>query len=234
MRWVVLNPNTSQAMTAAVVNELRMRAPAGTLVQGLTARAGCEVIDSRETFLMGARAALDLLTELPADTDAVLLACFGDPGLEALRSFCSVPIVGLAEAALQRANATGEPFAIVTAGANWVGLLRERADSFGFGQCLNGVYALDGNGAALRKAPEQFREQVHALSVRAADAGARTLILGGAAFAGLDFAADAGLMLLDVYQIASDALKQAAAMRHNSLQDGLVGAAQPNEAGKSP
>jgi allantoin racemase len=149
-----------------------------------------------------------------------------------LRSVCSVPIVGLAEAALRRANATGEPFAIVTAGANWVDLQRDRADSFGLATRLNGVYALDGNGAALQKAPELFREQVHALSVRAADAAARTLILGGAAFAGLDFAVEARLMLLDVYQIASDALKQASGMRHNNGQDGLADTAQLNEVGK--
>lgn len=211
MRWVVLNPNTSTAMTEAVVQQLRMHAPQGTSIQGLTAAQGCAVIDSRETFLIGARTALAMVAELPANADAVLLACFGDPGLEALRSVCAIPVVGLAQACLLRADVCAEPFAIVTAGSNWVSLLWERANSFGLGRHLVGVYALDGNGAALRKDPKAFYNQVYSLSVVAADSGARTLILGGAAFAGLDFTVDPRLSLVDVSKVAADALNGAVA-----------------------
>jgi allantoin racemase len=204
MHWLVLNPNTSSTMTEAVVEQLSRYAPAGTAVQGLTALAGCTVIDSSETFDIGAQTALAMVTDVPADTDAVLLACFGDPGLDALRSACVIPVLGLANAALQHADAAGEAFAIVTAGANWVSLLRERSASFGTSRWLVDVYALDGNGADLRRDPAAFRAQVHALSVQA---GARTLILGGAAFAGLEFAVDARLSLMDVVQVAAEAMR---------------------------
>lgn len=206
MRWVVLNPNTSAAMTNAVVEQLRRCAPPGTSIEGMTACEGCAVIDSRETFLVGANAALTLFKNVPADTDAVLLACFGDPGIEALQNCSSMPVVGLAQAALQRAHASAKPFAIVTAGANWVSMLQDRAESFGLSRGLVGVYGLDGNGAALRKNAKAFRNQVFDLSVKAADAGARTLILGGAAFAGLDFEVDERLELMNALQVAADTL----------------------------
>lgn len=216
MRWLVLNPNTSRAMTDAVVAELTRSAPPETLVQGMTARDGCAVIDSRESFAIGARTALAMQADLPADVDAVVLACFGDPGLEALRSACEMPVVGLAEAALRSADATGKPSAIVTAGPNWVTLLRERARSFGLSRGLVDVYALDGNGAALRRDPAAFAMQVHALSMQAADAGAHTLMLGGAAFAGLSFEVDARVALMDVAQVAGDALRDAVVQRRLS------------------
>jgi len=212
MHWVVLNPNTSRAMTEAVIEQLRLHAPQDSSVQGLTADGGCAVIDSCETFLIGARTAMAMLDQLPAEANAVLLACFGDPGLEALRGACAIPVVGLAEAALQRADAAGVPFAIVTAGANWVNLLRERASNFGLDRHLVGVYALDGNGAALRKDPQAFRNQVFCMSVLAAEADARTLILGGAAFSGLDFKVDPRLTVMNVSQVASDALNEAVLM----------------------
>lgn len=214
MRWVVLNPNTSATMTDAVVEQLRRCAPPGTSVEGMTAGEGCAVIDSRETFLIGANAAVTLFKDVPVETDAVLLACFGDPGLEALQNGSSMPVVGLAQAALQRAHTSAKPFAIVTAGANWVNMLQDRAESFGLSRGLVGVYGLDGNGAALRKNAKAFRNQVFDLSVKAADAGARMLILGGAAFAGLDFEVDGRLELMNVLQVAADTLFGAAVLDH--------------------
>lgn len=210
MHWVALNPNTNAAMTEAVVAELHAQAPTGTTVRGLTARTGCAVIDSRDSFAIGARAALATLAEVPADADAVLLACFGDPGLEALHRASTIPVVGLAEAALHAAHAAGQPYAIVTAGADWVGMLRERAADFGAGRWLVDVYALPANGAALRRDPAAFRAELRRLSAIAAEAGARTLILGGAAFAGLAFEVDARLALMDVARVASAALRDAA------------------------
>ena len=107
MRWVVRKPNTSRAMTDAVIVELARYAPPETLVQGLTARDGSAVIDSRDSFAKGARTALAMQADLPFAVDAVLLACFGDPGLEALRSACKIPVVGWAEAALRAACGSG-------------------------------------------------------------------------------------------------------------------------------
>ena len=58
--------------------------------------------------------------------DAVIIGCFGDPGLEALRAAARAPVLGLAESSIREADALGEPFAILTMGKAWVDILNER------------------------------------------------------------------------------------------------------------
>lgn len=202
MKIVVLNPNTTTAMTEGVLASLAPHVPAATLA-GLTARQGCAVIDSRETFAIGARTAVEMLAQVPADASAVLLACFGDPGLAEMRALTTTPVVGLAEAAIRAACDAGQPFAIVTAGRAWVAMLEECAEAYGAGALLVGVYALDGNGGALRREPAAFAAELARLALKAQASGARALILGGAAFAGLDFNLPAGLRLIDSFEAAA-------------------------------
>lgn len=202
MKLVVLNPNTTQAMTDAVVQELLHRAHACMDVVGLTAAHGSAVIDSAATFAHGAESALAMASAIPTEADAVLLACFGDPGLAALRAAVQVPVVGLAEAAVYAAMADGRPFAIVTAGSGWVPLLHDCVASYHAARALVGVLALPGNGSQLKQNPDAFRAAVLQLSTQAADAGAAQLILGGAAFAGLTFEVDKRLTVIDVMAAA--------------------------------
>ena len=59
MRILVINPNTTAAMTAALVAEVTRHAPPGTIVDGITAAFGAPVIATRESFARGAEATLD-------------------------------------------------------------------------------------------------------------------------------------------------------------------------------
>ncbi|WPB55301.1 aspartate/glutamate racemase family protein [Xylophilus sp. GOD-11R] len=203
MSFVVLNPNTSVEMTDAVVARLRPLMPASAVLHGMTARQGCPVIDSRETFDIGGRTAIEMLAEVPDAADAILLACFGDPGLLQMRALTSTPVVGLAEAAIVEAAARAERFGILTAGRAWVPMLQECVSGYGAADRLTGVYALDANGAALRRDPSAFADQIARLAARAREEGAQALILGGAAFAGLDFDLPPGLVTIDAFAAAA-------------------------------
>ena len=57
--------------------------------------------------------------------DAVVLACFGDPGLAALKEIAKVPVVGMADASILQACAMGNRFSIVTGGERWKSMLEE-------------------------------------------------------------------------------------------------------------
>lgn len=204
--WV-LNPNTTRAMTDAVVAQVRARVPAGFEVRGVTAREGAEVIDSRATFAMAAAAVPALVAD--ASSGGVLLACFGDPGLEALRrAIAPRPVVGLAEAAVGVAVAARLRFAILTAGAAWVGMLTERVADFGAAQWLTGVHALPVNGRQLAAEPERYRTMLRDAAHDAERAGAQALILGGAAFAGLGGLIETRLPVIDAIDAAAAALVQ--------------------------
>ena len=215
-RFVVLNPNTTVAMTNAVVARMAPLLP-GAVLHGLTAPHGPPVIDSRGSFAVGAVSAVDLLGDVPAGTDAVLLACFGDPGLAEMRARCAVPVVGLAEAAILEAVSGGRRFAIVTAGAAWVPMLRECVAGYGAAGLLVDVFALDGNGADLRRDPAFYGAAVGGFAARALGEGAEVLILGGAAFAGLEFVLPDGVVLIDVFEAAGRRLAKVGFASHPRL-----------------
>lgn len=199
MRLLVLNPNTSATMTANVVAQVRALARPDVVIGAATADTGCAVIDTPERYALGAVAALATFEReiAAAPWDAVLLACFGDPGLGALRRHSSVCIVGLAEAALRDAADIGESFGILTCGPAWPDMLNAYVAGSGFGQHYRGTWALPFHGGALVADPVGCAPAVRALATAAADAGVRTLIAGGAAFAGLTFGFDPRLRILD-------------------------------------
>jgi allantoin racemase len=207
MRLLVLNPNTTQAMTDAVAAQVRALAGPAVCVEGLTAATGCAVIDSAQSFTIGAAAARHSLqehlrhSETPAD--GILLACFGDPGLAELRRLTDRPVVALAEAAILSASAERSRFAILTCGLQWTPMLDDCVESLGVSAHYAGTWALPFNGRALIANPQLHASTLKAHARAAADAGARKLILGGAAFAGLHFLLDERLQLIDPVEVAT-------------------------------
>jgi len=116
----------------------------------------------------------------------VLLACFGDPGLFALRALCPAPVLGLAEASMHAAAKLG-PFVVLTGGAAWVPMLHRLAASLALPAPMLGVQALAHSGGEMAAQPDKAVDWL-------AEAGeealrrwpdARALLLGGAGLAGL-------------------------------------------------
>ncbi len=184
-RVLLINPNTTQSMTDTMVAQLAARAPAGTQIRAITASFGHPVIATRVAYAVAAHAALDAYAKFREPHDVMILGCFGDPGLEALREVAPVPVVALAEASFRAAQALGQPFAVLTAGPAWKPMLEERlALHPARGLCL-GVHALPGTGLDFAgHAPSAVEILNHAAQQLAA-AGAGSIILGGAALAGL-------------------------------------------------
>jgi Asp/Glu/hydantoin racemase len=106
---LAINPNTTAAVTALVEGQLRAASPAIEWRMA-TGRFGARYITSEASFAIASHAAIDAWAEQAEGCEAVLLACFGDPGLFALRELSSVPVVGLAESAMQAASEKGRAF----------------------------------------------------------------------------------------------------------------------------
>jgi Asp/Glu/hydantoin racemase len=188
MRLLLVNPNTSAEITDLALRHARAFAPPDTVIDPVTARFGPRYIGTRAACAIAAHAAIDAVAAaLRPYHDGVLLACFGDPGIEAVREVSPVPATGLAEAAMRVALARGaRRVGIVTGGARWVPMLTEFVAVLGLGDRLAGVRAVDATGARIAAAPEAA---IGALAVEIAAAadedGAETVILGGAGLAGM-------------------------------------------------
>jgi allantoin racemase len=186
MRLLLINPNTSPEITARVLDVARALVPAGTELVGATGRFGARYISSRTAAAIAGHAALDALAEHGAGCDAVLLACFGDPGLGALKELAPVPVTGLAEAACHAACLLGRRFAIVTGGERWGPMLEEFVATQGLAARLAGVRTVAPTGAEIARDPAGAQALLAAACRDCvAGDGAEVVILGGAGLAGL-------------------------------------------------
>jgi len=186
MRLLLINANTSTAMTDRVVAAARCLVSPGTDVLGVTGRFGADVIATRSAYAIAGHAALDAYAEHDAGADAVVLACFGDPGILALKELATVPVIGMAEAGCHFAAQMARRFAIVTGGERWRPMLREYVDSLGLGGHLAGIRTLAANGAQIAADPAAAEAAVIAAARLAIERdGAELVILGGAGMTGM-------------------------------------------------
>ena len=114
MKILLLNPNTSAAVTDRMLAVAQDVASSSTEIIPLTAPRGVPYIATRAEALIGGTIALEMFAEHLSDVDAVIIAAFGDPGLGAMRELASVPVIGLAAAAILTSCMLGRRFSIVS------------------------------------------------------------------------------------------------------------------------
>jgi Asp/Glu/hydantoin racemase len=153
----------------------------------VTARFGPRYIGSRAASAIAAHAALDAFAASWRPVHAgVLLACFGDPGLEALDEVSPVPVTGMAAASMRMAVRRATRVGMLTGGERWVPMLEEFVAGLGLGGNLACVRAVAATGAQIAADPRSAYEELAAQANAAADIdGAEIVILGGAGLTGL-------------------------------------------------
>jgi Asp/Glu/hydantoin racemase len=186
MRLLAINPNTTDAVTAKLVDAGRAMAPPGLEIIGASGRFGARYISTRSAAAIAGHAALDAYAPHAGQVDGVLLACFGDPGLLALRELADRPVLGLAEAACREAAKGGRRFSIITGGVLWPPMLEELLASLGLAGSLASIRAVAPTGGEIAADPAA----AHGVLANAAlDAvrqdGAEAVILGGAGLVGI-------------------------------------------------
>lgn len=185
-RILVLNPNTTQAVTERMLALGRSMTGDEVTWIGQTARFGVAYISDRVGFTIAGHATLDAFAPHASAVDAVLIGCFGDPGLLALRDLAGVPVIGLAEASFAAAAQDGRRFAIVTGGRAWEPMLAELARGLGYADICLGIRTIALTGGQIAADPQAaVGALVEACGQAARETGADTVILGGAGLAGL-------------------------------------------------
>lgn len=187
MRLLVVNPNTTAAMTEAIAAQARRYARPGTEIVAVTAPWGTPSVESHTEEAMAAVATIEAVATAPADIDGIVVACFDDPGLEAVREIASVPAVGIGEAAMALAITLGHRFAIVAAADRSRPLMMDVVRRHGFEARCAGVRTTGLSVLGLERSPAVTEDALVAAAQRAVDAdGAEVICLGCAGMAGLD------------------------------------------------
>jgi Asp/Glu/hydantoin racemase len=185
-RLLLLNPNTSTDITDRLLGVARAAAAPGTEIVGVSAPRGVPYIATRAEAAIGGAIVLELLAEREGSFDAAIVAAFGDPGLGGARELMTVPVVGLAEAAMLTACMLGRRFSIVSFSSTLGPWYRECVAAHGLLERLASIRLLEGSFASISSVQDEKEELLVALARQAVEQDeADVIVLAGAPLAGL-------------------------------------------------
>lgn len=184
MRITVINPNTTASMTRAIGVSAAAAAAVGTEVVAVNPAMGPVSIESHYDEALSVPGTLELIST--RDSDAWVIACFGDPGLDAARELATGPVVGIAEAAMHFATLVGRSFSVVTTLSRTAGRASDLVRRYGFDEACVGIRACDIQVLELDN-PESnaFERIVAECRLAVTDDGADSIVLGCAGMAEL-------------------------------------------------
>ncbi|MEU1971822.1 aspartate/glutamate racemase family protein [Microbacterium sp. NPDC019599] len=201
MRITLLNPNTSRAMTAKIAAAAREVAGPGVEIDAVCPEAGADAIESHVDEVYAALAVVELIErdQRRGGSDAYVIACFGDPGLDAARELVDVPVVGIAEAAMHVAAISGRSFGVVTTLSRTLGRAQDLVVRYGM---TSACVSLAGSGIPvldLEDTTSAAFETIAGLCADAVAGGADVVVLGCAGMADLchELSARVGVPVVD-------------------------------------
>ncbi|PND31474.1 hydrogenase expression protein HupH [Achromobacter pulmonis] len=187
-RLLVVNGNTTADLTASLAGQARAFLGEAAQVHAVTVGFGPAYIASRAEAAISAHAVLETVERQFAQAaqpfHACVLACFGEPGIGAVRERVDVPVVGMAEASIMSAMQRGDRYAIVTVGQRWPAMLREQIRQLGVEARCAGILALPGHALDYASRTPQSAQRVSQALDAAVEQGADVVIVAGAALAG--------------------------------------------------
>lgn len=150
-------------------------------------RSGPESIESYYDEYLAIPGILEEIRQSGEQIDAFVIACWGDPGLEAAREITAKPVVGIAEASMYVANLVAARWGVVTTGHRVRTMIEETIHRTGFShRCVSirttGLAVTDTETA--RAATLLALEQAGRLAI--VEDHAEALCLGCAGMSGLD------------------------------------------------
>lgn len=212
--WVV-NPNTTEAMTAAITRSARAVVAPGTTVAGITPGSGPPSIESHYDEAMSVPGVLTAIRRGEEQgVDGYVIACFGDPGLDAAREVAHGPVIGIAEAAMRTASHLGRGFSVVTTLGRTVGRAAELAERYGMQRFCRGIHACELPVLDLDTDPDAVKIVTEA-SRQAVDAdGSDVVVLGCAGMADMCavISAEVGVPVVDGVSAATLTVQSLVAM----------------------
>jgi allantoin racemase len=116
MKLLVVNPNSSETVTAAIMASARRAASPATDLIGVTTKGGTRNIDSAfADYLSGSFMLRTCLEAVRIQKpDGIVLAGFGRVGVDALKEALTIPVVSIVEASMALACLLGHRFATLT------------------------------------------------------------------------------------------------------------------------
>ena len=181
MKILIINPNSSVEMSAAIQNVAEIYANGDFEVKTVPTPNAPEYIDYYIDQAIAAPGMMQIVKENEAEYDAFIVACHCDPNLDLLKQITDKPVVGIGEASMKLATMLGHSFSVVSAGKH--SIPNKRA--------LIHKYGLDNDCASVRGPKDDFDDPtvegpyLNAAQIAMEEDLAEVIVLGCAGFAGM-------------------------------------------------
>lgn len=186
MKILVLNPNTSSVVTRRIADVVGRIARPDTEAVVRQIDHGPEALESSYDESLAVPAIIRAVTEAPVEGfQAVVIAAFCDPGLDAVREVSDIAVYGLEETTLSVALMLGNKFGILTEKPHKAAVKTQHVRKLGLASRCASVRALGMGVAEIAADPEGVKRIGLAIARRMIEEdGAEVIVMGCAAMSG--------------------------------------------------
>ena len=161
MKILLINPNTTASMTEAIAAAARAVAGPGTEIAAVQPSFGPASIECHyDEAFAAAGVAEQVRLAATWKPSAAVIACFGDPGLDAAREVVDGPVLGIAEAAFHAASFLATKFSVVTTLTRTCVMAERLVQRYGCEAQCAGVHGTDIPVLALEDCGEPMLRQI--------------------------------------------------------------------------
>jgi len=224
MRIFVINPNTSESVTEHIRRELEKIKRPDTELTVVNPEHGPVSIESAYDEALAGPPTLELVRKANEEGyDAIVLACFSDPALDAAKEISDILVIGIEETTMHMAAMLGHKFSVTTAFRNRVPTREIHTRLRGVDSAYASTLVLNMAVLEMDANPEKAKARILELSHKAVEEdGAEVIILGCAGLTGYaeDVERELGVVVLDPTSVA---LKIAEAIADLGLRHSKIG-----------
>lgn len=161
----------------------------GTDVEVREASAGPASVESSVEEYLSVPGLIEAAPALEAEGfDALIIGCFGDPGLAAARELVDIPVIGPGQAGVLLAAQLGQSVSIITVVSEVIPAIRRQVRSHGLDSLVTDIRAVDVPVLELRERADEVMATLEAEARRGLAAGADSFVLGCMTMGFLDVA----------------------------------------------
>ena len=199
MKLLVANPNSTATMTEKIERASRRVARPDTRIVAVGSLNGPPSIQG---FFDGAACLSGLLDQVRRhnSVDGIVIACFDDTGLDAVRCLVEAPVVGIGESACHAASMLSNKFTVITTLSRSVPVLEANLTRYGLASRCARIRATDIPVLRLEKKDpdtmEKIRREIE-LSIREDQSDAVVLGCAGMTDLAAQLSGEFGLPVID-------------------------------------
>ena len=185
MKLVIINPNSTETMTRKIEATASQIAQTSTELVAINPPDTPVSIEGFYDEALSVPGTIDMIRQ-HEDADAIVVACFDDTGLDALRCMTSAPVIGIGEAAFHVASMIANKFTVVTTLSRSVPAIEHNLVRYGLASRCSRVRASDVPVLDLESDSSDARERINReVQTALHDDKAEAIVLGCAGMTNL-------------------------------------------------